>query len=590
MLIDGIALSGYRSFGSKLQKFGPLQKINILIGQNNSGKSNILKFLKEHYVDLVNVIRGRKPPSELKFSELDTYKGPEQSSFQFGIGLNLEGPKYSAIKDMISHRRGEDQRRDELIDRLISAKLFTDGSRAAFFIYQPQSSFKSGYAFSPDWIKKIIQENILSPEEWRYLWSQSTGTSGGSLENHWIPESLKHLSPVNIEIPKIEMIPAIRKVSQTVATPDYSGEGIIHSLAKIQNPSYNEPHLRKSFDQINEFAREVLGNNSVSIEIPYQRDMINVYMDGKTLPLDSMGTGVHEVIILAAAATVLKNHVLCIEEPELHLHPVLQKKLICYLLEKTDNQYIISTHSAHFMDTPNAAVFHIKYDKGNSIIESAISPKEKSTICNDLGYRASDLLQSNSIIWVEGPSDRIYLNHWLQSIDPSLIEGIHYSIMFYGGRLASHLSAEDSSIEDFISLRKLNRNICIVMDSDMSKSTDRINKTKKRLQKEFDKGQGFAWVTKGREIENYIDPKLLEKAIKQTHSNVKSIISLGKYSNCLEYKRKNKNDTVTADKIKVALKVSKSKANLDILDLRKMMEKLRGFIRVSNGLEKKLKK
>ena len=75
--------------------------------------------------------------------------------------------------------------------------------------------------------------------------------------------------------------------------------------------------------------------------------------------------------------------------------------------------------------------------------------KEKSIICNDLGYKASDLLQTNSIIWVEGPSDRIYINFWLNEIDDSLVEGVHYSIMFYGGRLFSHLTADDyDDIED----------------------------------------------------------------------------------------------------------------------------------------------
>ena len=40
--------------------------------------------------------------------------------------------------------------------------------------------------------------------------------------------------------------------------------------------------------------------------------------------------------------------------------------------------------------------------------------------------------------------------------------------MFYGGKLSSHLSGEDEDeiVEDLISLRSLNRNAVIVMDSD----------------------------------------------------------------------------------------------------------------------------
>ena len=43
--IDGIAISNYRSFGPEIQKIGPFSKVNIFIGKNNSGKSNILRFI-----------------------------------------------------------------------------------------------------------------------------------------------------------------------------------------------------------------------------------------------------------------------------------------------------------------------------------------------------------------------------------------------------------------------------------------------------------------------------------------------------------------------------------------------------------------
>ena len=37
---------------------------------------------------------------------------------------------------------------------------------------------------------------------------------------------------------------------------------------------------------------------------------------------------------------------------------------------------------------------------------------------------------------------QIYLNHWLSEAAPDLVEGLHYSLMTYGGRLLSHLTAE----------------------------------------------------------------------------------------------------------------------------------------------------
>ena len=42
----------------------------------------------------------------------------------------------------------------------------------------------------------------------------------------------------------------------------------------------------------------------------------------------------------------------------------------------------------------------------------------------DIGVTASDILQASSVIWVEGPSDRINVNRWIELIGANLIEGL----------------------------------------------------------------------------------------------------------------------------------------------------------------------
>ncbi|TOH93668.1 hypothetical protein CGI70_22740, partial [Vibrio parahaemolyticus] len=211
-------------------------------------------------------------------------------------------------------------------------------------------------------------------------------------------------------------------------------------------------------------------------------------------------------------------------------------------------------------------------------------------VCNDLGYKASDILQANCIIWVEGPSDRIYLNYWIKAKYPSLIEGLHYSIMFYGGRLFSHLSALDKDeqeevIEDFVCVRSLNRNSIIMFDSDKSTPQSRLNTTKKRLANEFDQGPGFAWITKGREVENYLDFDQLEQSIQAVHASASHIIEKSTWSNLLKYKKKNSSIERTANKVKVANHyVEHYKADFSNLDLSEKVDQLCGFIAEANDI------
>jgi len=214
-----------------------------------------------------------------------------------------------------------------------------------------------------------------------------------------------------------------------------------------------------------------------------------------------------------------------------------------------------------------------------------LSGTDKSRICDDLGYKASDLLQANCVIWVEGPSDRIYLNHWIHSKAPELVEGLHYSIMFYGGRLLSHLSADDPVINEFISLRQLNRHISIVIDSDRSALEQEINNTKKRIQGEFDNGPGFAWITQGREIENYIAIEVLEGAAKTVHASIESLAKKGDYDNRLKLAIVGGTEKeFDMDKVKIAKEVVKKAAGFDILDLQEQVDKVVKFIKDSNGM------
>lgn len=581
---QGFGFSAYRSIGEQTVKIGPLKKINFIIGQNNTGKSNIINYLHQHYsyvLGKINHAQNYSATDKSTFGELDKTIGSNSGKRAAAFALD-EKQLSKFIDSLISPQMdaGNKGYYTSSLKKILST--FREENGLYWFEYHTATSRN-------EFILKYDQDllvNVLSQQEWNSLWTKLTNQTGGDFRAHWFPEVMRKLAYRPDYAPRIEVIPAIRRIGESGSvSEDFSGIGIIDRLAKLESPALNERYNRDKFNKINRFLQTVLDNPSATLTIPYERDTILVEIDRRMLPLTSLGTGIHEVVILASASTILENTIVCIEEPELHLHPLLQKKLVKYLAINTNNKYLFTTHSAHLLDAVDAEIFHVTQSQGITSVAAVDSTRSRSGICQDLGYRASDILQANCVIWVEGPSDRIYLNYWLASMNTGFVEGIHYSIMFYGGRLFSHLTAlesDDEQVEDFISVRDLNRNAVIMFDSDASSARSSLNETKLRLQGEFNAGPGFAWVTKGREVENYLDPNRVQECIIKVHPSAILAEEKGVYTNLLNYSTRKK-DVVTANKVRVAREyIQAYPADLSILDLKPMMEKLCTFIASCN--------
>jgi len=116
-------------------------------------------------------------------------------------------------------------------------------------------------------------------------------------------------------------------------------------------------------------------------------------------------------------------------------------------------------------------------------------------------------------------------------VAPDLREGVDYSIMFYGGRLLSHLSLEREEFpnpDDLIPLLRINQHSAIMIDSDRSKASDPIRETKERVRVECEKAGVPCWITEGREIENYLPSAVISAVYAETTGEARPI-NLGKY-------------------------------------------------------------
>ncbi len=133
------------------------------------------------------------------------------------------------------------------------------------------------------------------------------------------------------------------------------------------------------------------------------------------------------------------------------------------------------------------------------------------SILDNLGSKGSDLLQANGIIWVEGPSDVIYIKKWLEMYESEnkkshFESGREYEFQMFGGTLLDSLCLiksggnEEEEYKKLVSMFSFSRNAFVIMDSDAVFKDDGIiaDKSKFKNAKQFIKKQFESFKEKGR--------------------------------------------------------------------------------------------
>jgi putative ATP-dependent endonuclease of OLD family len=549
-IIESLAIKvkNYKCFGDEEQGFTTILPINVIIGRNNSGKSTLLELIQYvahpfedfqklgHKGNTLPEVFLTQPAQETELRTVfkeDAFGGPiGRSHWLFG---------------------------SKLIGSTIRYKLKPDGQRE--FIN--------------------IDTQVELPQGIDSMWTQLAHRMPNPLSG----KIFKRLRAERDIVPEGDVWPPVVKEN---------GYGTTSTIvAFITNSSLPSKVVEvELLDSLNRIYEPDCSFSRISVQrISHGTAAWEVYLIEKStqiqVPLSQTGSGFKTILLILVYLHLIPlieqqpphNYIFAFEEPENNLHPAVQRRLMSFIRDfalEHGCYTFITTHSNIIIDMfsrdNTAQIIHTTHDGTKAVARRVLTYVDNKGICDDLGIRASDLLQANSVFWVEGPSDRLYVNRWIDLwSNGELKEGIHYQCMFYGGRLLAHISVLDpeEKLTDAIPILRLNRNAIFLMDSDKKTSSDKINNTKKRIAQEITDIGGLAWVTDGREVENYIPPEAIAK-----HYGKSPQASLGKYEDLADYLDKNigKDEGKRFEKAKVEFAATVcpllSKDNLQsILDL-----------------------
>jgi predicted ATPase len=320
-----------------------LAPLNIFIGANNSGKSSFIQ------------------------------------GIQFAISgcqtLNLKGGVWGKGVKTLS---------------LDSSEYLYTPTNNIEYLYHGKRLTGSRTKTARNWIEFVLTDGKTSTLK------ISKGKNGGfttSLSGKDLGEKLSDIEkPYCVYVPGIAGVPTQEKYEVAITVKKSATRGDSNNY--LRNILYS---ISKDGERWKAFKDSV---NSIYIDIDvvarfdeHKSEFIHVFViDGNLeLPLDSVGTGLLQVIQIFAYIEYFNPRVILLDEPDSHIHPTKQKLLAKELARRADENHdlriVFSTHSRYILDALEDKANVVHFQDGN-----VFQNVKGSNILLDIGAADADYL------------------------------------------------------------------------------------------------------------------------------------------------------------------------------------------------------
>lgn len=514
-----------------------LNKINIFVGQNNSGKS---RFLRSIFSSKINFkyknfdlfILNKYCDEVINLCTTNSHHGSDFDSIKI-TAHNLKKEYLSSWSDIGTLKNSFNTINTE-VDRFFSW----------WRVYQHKVDFGNIYKNK---IKPLIADSFFDVKIKEYTkvyipmlrglknpikWNKKDLYLDRVKEDYFNWEEYKEMDFTSSKTPYSF---SQNNINEWVFKPDFE---VFTWLSLYEDIKWMLLWTHEKRENIKEFEKflsnSFFENKSVTLTPNIDDDVLYVKIWNKEdIAIYDLWDWIQSIIINTFPLFKYKdeNLLLFIEEPEMWIHPWMQRILLNTFAKKNwewKHQIYFTTHSNHFLDIAldkeidnNVSIYQFQEteDEKEKYIENITQNKE---ILDLLWVRNSSVFLSNCIIWVEWVSDRIYIKKFLELYQEKnwkkFEDDKHYSILEYGGGNITHFNFDNEN-PDFqkIEVDAISKNNFLIADNDGIAAVDGKKERLKKLKEIF-------WddiFTEMPEIENLVTYEVYSKYFSELKDHTK---------------------------------------------------------------------
>jgi predicted ATP-dependent endonuclease of OLD family len=501
MYVSEIKIKNYRNFKNLDIEFN--HGLNVVIGHNNSGKTNLIKALQ-----LVLDRDLKEKPSIDDFCKTN---------------LDYAEPPSIEISVFIKERNDEPDDKNVVYDWLI--KEYPEYIAQLTYIFELPTKNHEEYK---NLIAGCRDENGYDQEKCLRLISKKFFQKYVSRIYGGNPTKQEKADSENLDRFDFQFLNAIRDAERQMfygnntLLRDVLNYFLDYDLTKGQGFEYltedEISELRKREEDFSEKSRELLeilirridrekilqyssetgadkgGEPQFDAEITEQELLfalrLIVEKNGFKIPIKNNGLGYNNLLFIALILAKMQMEssnymgdnakvfpILAIEEPEAHLHPSMQSKFLKFLnTNEQARQIFITSHSTHITSAINLESIVCLYDNidgnlavgypGKVFSDSKEDNDSKIYVQRFLDATKSNMLFADRIVFVEGLAEQLLIPSFAQylGIEDSLVNE-HVGIISVDSRTFKHflkLYAYDKSVSPYA----INKKVVCITDAD----------------------------------------------------------------------------------------------------------------------------